>query len=308
MLLNLKEFSEKTGGISSGHRACAGCGMTIIPKIVLGVTENPVIFASATGCFEVVTTIYPHTSWPVPWIHLAFENAAAAISGVETAYKALKKKRRVKEKIHFIALGGDGGTYDIGLQSLSGAIERGHNFLYICYDNEGYMNTGVQRSGATPYGAKTTTSPAGKVIPGKMQRRKDLTEIIVAHHNIYAAQASISHWGDLARKIEKALKRDGPSFLNVLSPCPTGWDFPTDMTVEIAKLAVETCFWPLYEVEDGRYKINYKPKKKIPIYEWIKHQGRFKHILKREDIISQIQKEVDEYWERLLRFEKLSEN
>jgi pyruvate ferredoxin oxidoreductase beta subunit len=305
MSLNLKEISKKAG-ISPGHRACAGCGMTIIPKLVLGVADNPVVFASATGCFEVVTTIYPYTSWTVPWIHLAFENAGAVISGVESAYRALKRRGKIEKKIHFVALGGDGGTYDIGLQSLSGAIERGHNFLYICYDNEGYMNTGVQRSGATPLGARTTTSPAGKVIPGKMQRRKNLTEIIAAHHNVYVAQASISHWGDFARKIEKALKREGPSFINVLSPCPTGWDFPSNMTVEIAKIAVETLFWPLYEVERGVYRINYKPKKRIPVYEWLKLQGRFKHILDREDIISEIQREVDENWNRLLKLEELS--
>jgi len=224
---------------------------------------------------EVVTTIFPYTAWPVPWIHNAFENAAATISGVESAYKALLRKGKISgnKKIKFIAFGGDGGTYDIGLQSLSGAIERGHNFLYVLYDNEGYMNTGIQRSSATPFAAHTTTSPAGKVIPGKTQHRKDLTEIVAAHNLPYA-------------------------------PCVPGWGYPEHMSIELAKLAVETKFWPLYEVENGYYKINYKPRNPLPVIEFLKPQARFKHILNRPDLIEEIQRFVDERWERLLWLEQ----
>ncbi|HDM90166.1 MAG TPA: pyruvate ferredoxin oxidoreductase, partial [candidate division WOR-3 bacterium] len=286
-------------------RACAGCGFPSIIRLVLGATTDPKVVANATGCMEVVTTIFPYTAWPVNWIHSLFENAAATIAGVESAYKALKRKGKVKtdKEIKFIAFGGDGGTYDIGLQSLSGALERGHNFLYVLYDNQAYMNTGIQRSSATPFGAHTTTSPAGKVIPGKLQKRKEITEIVAAHGIPYAAQASISHWLDLQKKAEKALTVEGPAFLNVLSPCTPGWGIPDDMTVEVAKMAVETRAWPLYEVENGYYRITYKPKEYVPIEEWFKMQGRFKHLLKRPDIIAEAQRQVDETWERLLWLE-----
>jgi len=306
LTLNLKELSKRTEGLASGHRACAGCPFPAIVKMILGAADDPVVVANATGCMEVVTTIFPYTAWPVPWIHNAFENAAATISGVESAYKALLRKGKIpgNKKIKFIAFGGDGGTYDIGLQSLSGAIERGHNFLYVLYDNEGYMNTGIQRSSATPFAAHTTTSPAGKVIPGKTQHRKDLTEIVAAHNLPYAAQASPSHWNDLIRKVRKALSVEGPTFISIISPCVPGWGYPEHMSIELAKLAVETKFWPLYEVENGYYKINYKPRNPLPVIEFLKPQARFKHILNRPDLIEEIQRFVDERWERLLWLEQ----
>ncbi|MCD6382013.1 MAG: pyruvate ferredoxin oxidoreductase [Candidatus Hydrothermae bacterium] len=305
MPVSLRELSKRTRGLTPGHRACAGCGFPSIIRLVLGATTDPKVVANATGCMEVVTTIFPYTAWPVNWIHSLFENAAATIAGVESAYRALKRKGKVKtdKEIKFIAFGGDGGTYDIGLQSLSGALERGHNFLYVLYDNQAYMNTGIQRSSATPFGAHTTTSPAGKVIPGKLQKRKEITEIVAAHGIPYAAQASTSHWLDLQKKAEKALTVEGPAFLNVLSPCTPGWGIPDDMTVEVAKMAVETRAWPLYEVENGYYRITYKPKEYVPIEEWFKMQGRFKHLLKRPDIIAEAQRQVDETWERLLWLE-----
>ena len=301
MAINIKKLANEPELLASGHRACVGCtGATIIRQVLRAAGPDTVI-SFATGCMEVVTTIYPYTAWRVPYIHNAFENAAATISGVETAYRALLKKGKIDKKINFIAFGGDGGTYDIGLQSLSGALERGHNFLYICYDNEAYMNTGIQRSGATPRGAATSTTPAGKVIPGKPQNRKDLTAVIAGHHIPYVAQASPHNFIDLMKKVQKALSTDGPAFMNVLMPCPRGWRFPEPEGIDMARHAVESCFWPLYEIENGVYKINYIPKKKEPLENWLKRQGRFKHLFipKNRYIIDELQAEVDKNWEEL---------
>ncbi|MCD6540270.1 pyruvate ferredoxin oxidoreductase [Candidatus Bipolaricaulota bacterium] len=282
----------------------------MIVRTVLNAIEDPVVVASPTGCLEVASSRYPTTAWNVPWIHSAFENAAATIAGVEAAYKALSRKGKVTKKIRFVVFGGDGGTYDIGLQALSGALERGHDFLYVVLDNEAYMNTGVQRSSATPRCAHATTSPAGSVVPGKPQDRKDLTEIVVAHRVPYVAQASVSHLIDLANKVERAMQYEGPKFINVLSTCPLGWRVPPDSAVNVAKLAVETCCWPLYEVVEGVYKITYKPKEKLPIEKWLEPQGRFRHLFrpeKREDIIRELQEAVDRHWEELLRKERCTQ-
>ena len=276
--LTLKELSKKEDRLTHGHRMCSGCGAPIIVKQVLMATDYPIIASNATGCLEVSTCISEYTAWKIPWIHSAFENAAATISGVETMYRALKKKGKIDKEIKFIAFGGDGGTYDIGFQSLSGAMERGHDMLYICYDNGAYMNTGIQRSSATPFGADTTTNPAGSVIPGKLQKRKDLTRIMAAHSIPYVAQASPAHWSDLIKKVRKAFEIKGPKFMNVISPCNRGWRTRTDDQMELCRLAVNTCYWPLYEVEDGVTKITFKPKEKKPITEFLKPQGRFKHL------------------------------
>ncbi len=512
-MATIKELTRRPKILTGGHRLCAGCGASIGVRQVLLGTEDPVVVGCATGCLEVATTIYPYTAWKSPFIHNAFENVAATISGVETAYRALKKKGKIKREIKFVAFGGDGGTYDIGLQSLSGALERGHKMVYVCYDNEAYMNclslstliatrdglkriteikvgeevyafdmnthqlvlkrcsgvfdngthavyelstlhhsikatsnhpflvlkrsgrgrqnelvwkelkdispddeivvskqliagksnklrrmynhlrtdeeyvyinsvslaeffdalssgqaenaqrvgssvltlpeeekypvqnflignehfamekvkgiklvgkeptldlrvedehnfvangivvhnTGIQRSGATPCGASTTTAPAGKVKPGKEQFRKDLTSIVAAHHIPYVAQASISHWKDLVNKAEKAFKADGPAFINILVPCHRGWRYPMEKTVEISKLAVDTGFWPLFEVENGVWRITIRPKERKPVIEWIKSQGRYSHLLKEENkpVLERIQKEVDDYWKYL---------
>jgi len=210
--INLKELAKKEELFTPGHRLCAGCGTAVLMRQVMLAVEGPVVISMATSCPFVSTATYPYTSWKVPWIHSAFENAPATISGVEAAYKALRKKGKVTQDIKFISMAGDGGTYDIGFQALSGAIERGHRFLHICYNNEAYMNTGIQRSGATPLGAHTTTSPAGKLIPGKREFRKDLTAIIAAHDAPYVAQTTPFHWRDLMTKVQKALAVDGPSF------------------------------------------------------------------------------------------------
>ncbi|MBW2974249.1 pyruvate ferredoxin oxidoreductase [Candidatus Woesearchaeota archaeon] len=303
--MNYKQLAEKLQKrkLVPGHRSCSGCGFPQIVRAVLASTDKPVVASCATGCLEVTTTIYPFSSWNIPFIHSAFENSAATIAGVETAFRALKKKGKIKDDIKFIAFGGDGGTYDIGLQSLSGSLERGHDFLYVCYDNNAYMNTGIQRSSATPYGASTTTAPAGKVHQGKEEFRKDFAKVMVAHNIPYVAQASVHNMMDLTAKAEKALSIKGPKVMVVLQPCTLGWRFPSDKTMEIAKLAVETRFWPLYEVENGKYKLTYKPSKDVPVTEYMKTQGRFKHLLKPENkpIVDKIQGHVNSEWEKLVK-------
>lgn len=306
MAYNVKEVAQKPDRLTGGHRMCAGCGAPVVVRNVLKALkpEDHAVIGSATGCLEVSTFIYPYTAWTDSFIHNAFENAAATISGAEAAYVAMKRKGKINGETKFIAFGGDGGTYDIGLQSLSGAMERGHDMVYVCYDNGAYMNTGIQRSSATPKYADTTTSPAGKKIPGKLQPRKDLTEVMANHHLPYVAQtALIGNMKDLYEKSEKAIYTPGPAFLNVLAPCPRGWRYNTPDLMEVSKMAVETCFWPLYEVIDGKYIINYKPKEKVPVKEFLKLQGRFKHLFKagNEYMLEEIQKEVDLRWERLLK-------
>jgi pyruvate ferredoxin oxidoreductase beta subunit len=299
----LKDLAQLEDKLVAGHGMCLGCGIPLIFKLVLRATEDPIIIANATGCLEVCTTIFPRTAWNCTWIHSAFENAAATIAGVEAMFKALKNRGKIPKdkKIKFLATGGDGGTYDIGLQALSGAVERGHQFVYLCYDNNVYANTGGQRSAATPLGASATTAPAGKKSPGKLQRRKDLTKIMAAHNIPYAAQASPARWQDLFTKAQKAFQVEGPAFLNVMCNCPTEWKYEASQGIRLAQLALDTCAWPLYEVENGKYKINYKPKEKKPVLEWLKPQGRFRHLFKEENawVLEAIQKEVDEEWEEL---------
>ncbi|MBN2272549.1 MAG: hypothetical protein JXN61_18190 [Sedimentisphaerales bacterium] len=302
----LQEMAKKESAFSSGHRLCAGCPVPIFTKMLTRVSDYDVVVGSATGCLEVGSSIFPYSAWNVPWIHTAFENAAATMSGVEAMAKVQSKKNKTAKRIKCVAIGGDGGTYDIGIQALSGAMERGHDLLYICYDNGAYMNTGIQRSGATPLGAATTTTPVGKVTSGKQQQRKDLTRIMVAHHVEYVAQASIHNPIDLSNKIKKGIELDGPAFLNILSPCIPGWRINPDMAVESASLAVETCFWPLYEVEGGSYTVNYKPKQKKPVSDWLFTQGRFRHLRSRQSahLIDEFQVRVDEQWDWLLAQEK----
>lgn len=314
MAYNLKEVvANKPSRFTSGHRMCAGCGAPPVARMILRALkeEDHAVISCATGCMEVSTFIYPYTAWTDSFIHTAFECTAATMSGVEAAYNSMKRQCKLPEDEHtkFIAFGGDGGTYDIGLQSLSGAMERRHDMTYVCYDNGAYMNTGIQRSSATPKFADTTTSPAGNKIPGKMQPRKDLAQILVAHHLPYVAQtAAYLNFKDLYEKSEKAIYTQGPTFLNVLSPCPRGWGYPTEDLMVINKLAIETCYWPLYEVIDGKYKINYKPAKKLPIEEFLKPQKRFKHMFKpgNEWMIEDFQKEVDTRWQELLNLEEIT--
>ena len=303
---SLKEVMNKPERLSPGHRMCAGCGATIGVRAVLRALHegDHAVIGNATGCLEVSSFMYPYTAWEDSYIHNAFENAGATLSGVETAYKALKKRGKLPEDVtyKFITFGGDGGTYDIGFQSLSGAMERGHDMVYVCYDNGAYMNTGIQRSSATPMYADTTTTPVGKQSNGKMQNRKDLASIIADHDVPYVAQSTFTNdFKDLHLKAEKAIYTEGACFLNIMTPCPRGWRYDTSEIMKICKLAVETCYWPMFEVDHGKWSLTYEPKKKLPIEDFLREQGRFKHLFKKgnEDLIAQFQAEVDRRWEDL---------
>ena len=306
MAFNFKQVMSKPERLAPGHRMCAGCGGTIAVRTVLRALHegDKAVIGNATGCLEVSSFMYPYTAWEDSYMHNAFENAGATLSGIETAYHALKKKGKISANYKFITFGGDGGTYDIGLQSLSGAMERGHDMVYVCYDNEAYMNTGIQRSSSTPHFADTTTTPAGSVIPGKLQQKKNLTKIMVAHGVPYVAQTTfIGNFKDITEKAHKAIYTPGPAFLNVMAPCPRGWRYPSEKLMEVTKAAVETCVWPLYEVVDGKYILSYQPKNKLPVEEYLKMQGRFAHMFKpgNEWMIEEVQKEVDRNWEELLK-------
>lgn len=289
---------------------CAGCGAPVVVRTILRALKegDHAVIGSATGCLEVSTWLYPYSAWKDSFIHSAFENAGATIAGAEAAYVSLSKQGKLNNKgeTKFIAFGGDGGTYDIGIQSLSGAMERGHDMVYVCYDNNAYMNTGIQRSSATPKYADTTTSPAGSAKQGKDQPRKDLTMIMANHHLPYVAQSAPlgskkGGFKDLYEKAEKAIYTKGACFLNVMAPCPRGWRYDTPNLLEMCDLAVDTCMWPLYEVVEGEVHITYEPKQKLPIEDYLKPQGRFRHLFKKgnEELIADLQKDVDANWEAL---------
>ena len=299
-LKTLVRNEHGTPPLRGGHSLCQGCGIPMVVRTILDSIDTRVVVVSATGCLEVATTRYPTTAWNVPWLHVAFENAAAVVSGVESAYRALARRGALPQEgpITFVALAGDGGTYDIGLQALSGALERGHRFVFVCYDTEAYMNTGVQRSGATPFGASTTTSPAGAEALGKAQQRKDMTAIAAAHHIPYVAQAASSHWLDLSRKAERAARADGPAFLNVLTACPVGWGYEPRLSPALVNAAVDSCYWPLFEVVDGRWRLTYRPEQRVPVEEWLVPQKRFAHLRRPEAVetVAEIQRRVDADW------------
>jgi len=296
----------KGEAIAPGHRACQGCGEVLGVRLVGKALGRDTVVACATGCMEIISSPLPTTSWRVPWIHVAFENAAAVASGVEAGLKVLMRKGKIpKKKINVLAMGGDGGTSDIGLQALSGALERGHNFLYVCYDNEAYMNTGIQRSSSTPFGAATTTSPAGKLKPGQMTWKKNMPEIAVAHNIPYVATACPSYPFDLTEKVKKAAKVDGPAYIHILSVCPTGWRLPPDLTVRAGRLAVETGIFPLYEVEEGEYHLSVEVPKLRPVEDYFKIQGRFRHLT--PDLIGKIQERVTKEYNKLLAKVRFSE-
>ena len=305
MAYNLKEEMSKKERFEAGHRLCVGCGAGIVCRAMMRAVdpEDQAVICNATSCLEVSSFQYPYTAWHDSYIHSAFENAAATAAGVESAYVALKRRGKIDKNCKIIAIGGDGGTYDIGFQSLSGAMERGHDFTYFCYDNEAYMNTGTQRSSATPRFASATTTPSGIESVGKKQNQKDLTQIMVAHGSPYVAQTTmIGTFQDFHEKAHKAIYTEGPTFVNVLTPCPRGWQYPPEILPQICKTAVDTCIWPLYEVEEGEYHLTYKPKNKLPVEEFMKLQGRFKHCFApgNEWTIEEAQKYVDRKWEELL--------
>ena len=289
---------SKKERFAPGHRACIGCGEALAVRHVCKALGDNVIIANATGCMEIVASQIPYTSWTVPWIHTLFENTAAVASGVEAGLKAMNRKGiKALPDVKVVAIAGDGGTSDIGLQALSGALERGHNFLYVCFDNEAYMNTGIQRSSATPYGASTTTSPAGKVSIGQFTWKKNMPAIAVAHEIPYVATACPSYFTDLITKVEKGAAVKGPAYIQILSVCPTGWRCPTELTIRIGRLAVETGMFPLYEVENGKYKLSLDLPELRPVTDYLKLQGRFRHLS--EDVISEIQQRVNEDYARL---------
>jgi len=275
----------------------------------MGAGESDVVSGCATGCLEVSTSIYPYSSWTGSFIHNAFVNSAATISGAQAAFRGLQAAGRIPadKDVKFVAFGGDGGTYDIGFQSLSGAMERGHDMVYVCYDNGAYMNTGIQRSSATPQHAWATTSEVGAALDGKVQHRKDLTSIMADHRIPYVAQASVGYWRDLVNKAEKAFNIEGPAFINVMAPCPRGWRTKSEDTAVLARLAVDTGFWPSFEVEDGVWKLTMPAKIKkdglVPVVEFLKPQGRFKHLFKpgNEHLLESAQKHVDEYYDYILK-------
>ncbi|MDJ1008394.1 MAG: thiamine pyrophosphate-dependent enzyme [Paracoccaceae bacterium] len=272
-----REAQPKFRGLDSGHRACQGCGEALAARLVMESAGPDVMIANATGCLEVFTTPWPQSAWRVPWVHSLFENAAAVASGMEAAMKAKGRNTKV------LAFGGDGGTYDIGFQALSGMLERYHNILYVCYDNEAYMNTGIQRSSSTPHSATTTTSPAGKERMGKRHLKKDLLSIIAAHHIPYSASASVAFPADLQRKVRYAMGIDGPTFLVVHSPCPLGWRHASALTIEVARRAVECGLFPLVEVERGAVT-NVMPIRNVrPVTDYLELQGRFAHLMKGGD-------------------------
>lgn len=307
----IKDIAEKPDLLVSGHRACAGCASATVLRLIMKATRGKTIVTNATGCMEVSSTIYPYTSWATPWLHTAFETAGSNASGIEAALKILRKKGRIKdEHVDIIAFAGDGGTYDIGIQALSGAVERGHDFLFVLYDNEAYMNTGIQRSGGTPLGASTTTSQAGTSVPGKLEKKKPIAEIMVAHDMPYVATAAPYYWKDLITKARKGIEVDGPAFLHAFAPCPRGWRSDSSKSIELSRLAVETCVFPLWEAVNSEYQLStpskviaLAPQKKKPVKEYLQVQGRFRHLFtpKNEKIIEEIQRQTDEKWKRLLK-------
>ncbi|MCY3411951.1 MAG: pyruvate ferredoxin oxidoreductase [Candidatus Heimdallarchaeota archaeon] len=311
--IKTREIAEQDNVLTGGHRLCAGCSAgTMARQVTLAAQalDEPFMITHATGCLEVATTIYPYTAWKAPWLHNAFENASATASGAIEALNTMKRKGLIEnKKTNMILFGGDGGTYDIGIQSLSGAVERGHDFLYVCYNNGGYMNTGIQRSGGTPMAAATTTSPAGKVIPGKIKWAKPLPEIMAAH-DIPVATASPAYYKDLMQKVQAGIKYEGPAFILVDSPCTLGQRFEPGISLKTTELAVKSAFFPLYRTYKDEWELTGETKRiaegkreKIPVVDYLKVQGRFKHVFKPEwkDILVEIQETVDERWARLLK-------
>ena len=312
IIKNLKQFSTSNDRLEGAHLLCPGCAHSIIVRELMNCTDDNLVLSTSTGCLEVSTAVYPYTSWDTSWIHIGFENAAAAIAGAEAMYQAKKRKGTLKDPnapVKFVAFGGDGGTYDIGFQALSGAVERGHDFTYICLDNEVYANTGGQRSSSTPIGSSTTTSPAGRVSYGEKKMKKDMVAIMAAHGAPYVAQVAPNKWKDMVKKFQTALATEGPCYINAMSACTTEWKFAPNETIDVSDLAVDSLVFPLYEIIDGtKLNITYRPKNKIPVRDYLATQGRFKHLFKKENehIIDLWQKNVDATWEYLQRREEAS--
>lgn len=291
-MVNVKNLPEQE--LFYGHKACPGCGAGTAARLVLKVTGERTFLAYPACCVSTVTSIYPQMAFGIPSFTMAFPGTGAVLSGMAAAMKAKNIKNAT-----VLGIAGDGGTADIGLQALSGAVERGDRFVYMCYDNEAYMNTGVQRSSLTPFGATTTTTPSGigEAAVGKRGVKKNLFEIMIAHRIPYCATASVAYPQDFLNKIEKAKNTDGPSFLHVTAPCPTGWGFPSDETMEIGRLAVETGLWYLAEYEGGRVKVNTVPKEFRPVRDYLMKQKRFRHLT--SEAISEIEQQRNIEWDEI---------
>ncbi|MBN1283655.1 MAG: pyruvate synthase subunit beta [Proteobacteria bacterium] len=289
----------KDESFTPGHRACVGCAEALAVRQVAKAVGRNAIMVNATGCMEIIASCYPDTSWEIPWIHTLFENTAAVASGVESALKVQRRKGRIDpgRRIKVVGMGGDGATADIGIQALSGMLERGHDVLYICYDNEAYMNTGIQRSGATPYGASTTTSPAGKKSIGQQTEKKNMPEIVAAHRIPYVATACPSFPFDLMDKVKRAVAVEGPAYIHVFSVCPTGWRAASEDAVRFGRLAVQSGVFPLYEVVDGEYRLSMDFEKLVPVKDYFKGQGRFRHLTDQD--VEHIQRRVEKNWNEL---------
>jgi len=272
-IAGLRRRQPRYDGLEAGHRACQGCGQALAARLVTEAAGPDVVVANATGCLEVFTTAWPQSAWRMPWLHSLFENVGAVASGIEAALKRQGRNSKV------LAFAGDGGTFDIGFRSLSGMIERGHNVLFVCYDNEGYMNTGVQRSSSTPHAAATTTSPVGPARTGKRHLKKDLLQIVAAHHLPYAATATVAYPRDLMAKVRRAVAIEGPTFLLIHSPCPLGWRHEAEATIEVARIAVETGLVPIVELERGHLTEVLPIRHQRPVTDYFALQGRFRHLL-----------------------------
>ncbi|MFC2007919.1 thiamine pyrophosphate-dependent enzyme [Chloroflexota bacterium] len=282
-----------------GHRACIGCGEALAVRLACKAFGENTVVVNATGCMEIVASQLPYSSWRIPWIHTLFDNTAAVASGIESGVKAMRRKGKgPRRDLKVVAIAGDGGTSDIGLQALSGALERGHDFLYLCFDNEAYMNTGIQRSSATPYGASTSTSPAGKVSTGQITWKKNMPAIAAAHGIPYVATANPSYPFDLVEKVAKGLNTPGPAYVHIYSVCPTGWRCATDLVIKLGRMVVENGIFPLYEVEDGQYKMNVEVPELRPVKDYLKLQGRFRHLS--DDTIDIIQDRVSKEYFNLV--------
>lgn len=307
---SLKSFSTSAERFEGAHVLCPGCAHSIIVREILNATNSNLVVSAATGCLEVCTAIYPHTSWDCSWIHIGFENASTAVAGAEAMNKALRNKGRISADTpepKFVAFGGDGATYDIGFQWISGCFERGHNMMYVCLDNEVYANTGGQRSSSTPIGASATTSPAGTTSYGEKRNKKDILGIMAAHGSPYVAQVAPNKWKDMVKKIQRGLETEGPTFINAMSACTTEWKFAPHETIEASDLAVDSLVFPLYEIINGtELNITYRPKNIIPVRDYLAFQPRFKHLFTKqyEYIIEEWQKRVDERWVYLQRREE----
>jgi 2-oxoisovalerate ferredoxin oxidoreductase beta subunit len=280
-----------------GHVGCQGCGGCHAMRYVLKALGQKTILSIPACCWAVMPTVLPYHNLKVPMLYTAFEVTGASISGIRAALDV-----RGRKDINVVGFAGDGGTVDIGLQALSGCVERGHNVFYICYDNEAYMNTGIQRSGSTPRGAWTTTTQVGSTEDWKREPKKNIVEIMVAHRIPYACTASVAYPEDLIKKLKKGLEIKGPKYYHIMAPCPTGWRYPPEKTIEYAKMATDACAFPIYEVEYGKYTINKKPAKKVPMKDYMMAQGRFRHLPDKE--IAAIQVQVDYEWDLLLKKEE----